>query len=57
VRFEVLAAMKMPFVVFWVVTPCGLVVVSTASEERIASIFKVKYHLKAHTVLNHEDYD
>jgi hypothetical protein len=29
----------MSIVVFWVVTPCSLVVVANVSEERVASIF------------------
>jgi hypothetical protein len=41
-RFEVLTAAKMSLVVFWVVTPCGLLVGTDVSEEPTASIFTLK---------------
>jgi hypothetical protein len=41
-RFEVLTAVKMSVVVFWVLLTRGLVMVTDVSEERFASIFTVK---------------
>jgi hypothetical protein len=38
--FEVLVAMKMPVLVFWVVTPCGIVGVDiNILEKHMASMF------------------
>jgi hypothetical protein len=44
VRFEALTAVKMSMLVFWVVTPCGLVgrYSTNVSEEYTASIFRVE---------------
>jgi hypothetical protein len=37
---EVLTAVKMSMLVFWVVMPCGLEVDTNTSEEHTASIFR-----------------
>jgi hypothetical protein len=39
VTFEVLTAVKMPMLVFWVVTPCRLWTYTKVSEGHAASIF------------------
>jgi hypothetical protein len=45
-RFNFLRAVKTSSVVLWVVTPCGLVVVTGVSEEHIASFFRIPYTLE-----------
>jgi hypothetical protein len=43
-RFEMFKAVTLSMLVFWVLTPCGLVLVDTnVSEEHIASIFRAEY--------------
>jgi hypothetical protein len=41
VRFEVLMAVKMSMLFFWVATPCGHVD-TNVSEEHIASVFRAE---------------
>jgi hypothetical protein len=40
-RFEVFGSVTLKITIFWDVTPCSLVEVTDASEERAASIFRI----------------
>jgi hypothetical protein len=42
VRIEVLTAVRMVMLFFWVVTPCRLLVDTNVSEKHIVSIFRVE---------------
>jgi hypothetical protein len=41
-KYEVFTAVKIEFMVFWVVVPCNAVVVYQLSEDHAASIFRVE---------------
>jgi hypothetical protein len=53
-RLEVLTAVKMSMVVFWVVTQCGLVGDTDVSEKCTTSIFRV-YDARCHNAEDHHD--
>jgi hypothetical protein len=51
VRFEILTAAKMTMLVFWVVTPCGLLVDTNVSEEHTAPTFRADIYLQVYMAL------
>jgi hypothetical protein len=55
-RLEVLMAVKISIVAFWNVTPVAMLMVTNDSEERIASIFSVKWLPKTIRRHNSEDH-
>jgi hypothetical protein len=53
-RFEVITAVKMSILVFWVVTPCRLYEDTNVSEKHNVSIFRAKINVKE---IKYEDAD